>query len=619
MKNLLHMKPGESGSLKYLVDLERETGELFGYPLPNLPQGDEIEGGQKKIFVDFSPMLGSLFRDFLQAVYPVAIGEQEEGSKTDESMDRLKEILVKTQMQAVIQERRNGLYNLFYLSISKLFSGIVHDFISTGGRKPHHKYLLHFKVSALLSGVHKEALKRVEELSHGSVAFRLGPSFNASLIRSILEDQLPLVTTELEEISIQDILGASKVRFSITSTSFKEIYGILFSRIRDGIEHHDMPWLKKIQNISGYPEPVNQRSISNLLKSTDLVRYLLMDYDEVGRKILSSKNIKKEDLPYAELNNAYLDFMQALKRNEMIQLLKRNVEILSERQAARAEDLYNVGSLYRYHEDGRIVNESRSVTTVFMDLRGFTKKSEEAISAGELTDELYAIFDPLTLIVNELHGKIDKFTGDGMMVTFGVETRSKEDPLNALRMAVRIQETLRSLRKSGKTQFQMGISIHTGVAFVANFIAGEDRVDNTVIGRNVNIAGRLSSAGDIGLLQKQKKEFDDLVESLGKSLSSKEEKDSFLGTLGGRKSMDKTISGVSVDAQGNLYNLGIVLSQQTIQAIDQLVHLQSGEEGDTGYLYYTDPILSRQISLYYVGDAKFKGVDSAFPISAVLL
>ncbi len=503
------MKPGETTSLKYIVDLEREIGELFGCPLPKLPQGDEIEGGQKKIFVDFQPILGVLFRDFLQAIYPIAIGEQEDELKAVESIDRLKEILIKTQMQAVLQERRNGLYNLFYLSLSKMFSGIVHEFISSGGRKPYHKYLLHLKLSALLSTIHKETLKKVEEHAPGSVAFRLGPAFNASLIRSILEDQLPLVTTELEEVNVQDILGVDNARFSITLNSFKEVSGILLSRIRNGMERHDTLWLRKIQEISGCPESIHQGAASDLLKSTDLVRYLLMDYDEVGRKILSSKNIKKEELPYSELNSAYLDFMQALKRNEIIQLLKKNVEILSEQQASRAEDLYNAGSLYRYHGNGRIVNEARNVTTVFLDLRGFTKKSEEAISVGELTNELYAIFDPLTSIVNELHGKIDKFTGDGMMVTFGVETRSKEDPLNALRMAVRIQETLRSLRKSGKTQFQMGISIHTGVAFVANFIAGEDRVDNTVIGRNVNIAGRLSSAGDTDRFQKKKKEFDD--------------------------------------------------------------------------------------------------------------
>ena len=619
MKNLLRMKPGETASFKYIVDLEREAGELFGYPLPKLPQGDEIQGGQKKIFVDFPPILGALFREVLQAVYPVAIGEQEDELKTVESIDRLKEMLIKIQMQAVMQERRSGLYNLFYLSLAKVFSGIVHEFISSGGRKPYHKYLLHSKLSVLLSGIHQETLKKVEEHAPKSVAFRFCSAFNASLIRSILEDQLPLGTTEQEEINIQDILGVDNARFKITLNSFKEIFGILSSRIRNGIERNETLWLKKIQELSGCPESIRQKTASDLLKSADLVRYLLMDYDEVGRKILSSKNIKKEEFSHSELNSAYLDFMQALKRNEIVQILKRNVEILSEKQASLAEDLYNAGSLYRYHVNGRIVNEARNVTTVFLDLRGFTKKSEEAISAGELTNELYAIFDPLTSIVNELHGKIDKFTGDGMMVTFGVETRSKEDPLNALRMAVRIQETLRSLRKSGKTQFQMGISIHTGVAFVADFIAGEDRVDNTVIGRNVNIAGRLSSAGDMDRFLRKKKDFDDMVESLGRSLTSQEEKETFFNTLQSKKSMEKTVSGVSVDAEGNLYNLGIVLSRQMIQAIAQIVDLQSGEDGDVGYLYYFDPVLSRQISLYYVGDAKFKGVDSAFPISAVLL
>jgi hypothetical protein len=49
------------------------------------------------------------------------------------------------------------------------------------------------------------------------------------------------------------------------------------------------------------------------------------------------------------------------------------------------------------------------------------------------------------------------------------------------------------------------------------------------------------------------------------------------------------------------------------------VELQSGDDGEMGYLYYSDPVLSRQISLYYVGDTRFKGVEGSFPIYAVLL
>jgi len=165
----------------------------------------------------------------------------------------------------------------------------------------------------------------------------------------------------------------------------------------------------------------------------------------------------------------------------------------------------------------------------------------------------------------------------------------------------------------------MGISIHSGTAFVAHFMAGEDRVDRTVIGRNINIAGRLSSAGDVKRFEREKEEFEGLVESLSRSLKNEEERHRFLKTVDSGKKIGKGVSGVSVDAWGNLYNLGIVLTQQTLRALDEVVRLQSGEDGDARYRFYYDSLLSRQVSLYYVGDVKFKGVESAMPVYAVLL
>jgi len=619
MKNLLRLSQLDKRNFKYITDLNSELGELFGYPLPRLPQGDEVEDGKKKVFVDFPPNLGVLFRSYLHAIYPSLTGQPDTGIKIEETLGPLRETLMTIVEQSIFQERRNGLLNLFFLSFSKLIAEIVKEFFSSGVRKPDHKFLLHPWFHSFLSSVYEGTLRRVESHAPGSASFRLGPEFNDALIQIILGDQLPLITTEYEDVHIQNLLSLTNPRFSLTLTAYKETYSILSSRIRKGIEHHEDRWLQQIQKRMNQDGPITQGDIPDLLHHIEVTRYLFMDYDEVGKKITSSKAMKNQNIVYSELGDAYLDLMQALKRNEIIQHLKKNVAILSDRQAAQAEDLYSAGSLYRFSEQGRIVNEARHVTTVFMDLRGFTKKSEEAISAGELTDELYAIFDPMTSIVMELNGKIDKFTGDGIMITFGVESRSKEDPLNALRMAIRFHETLRSLRKNGQTTFHMGISIHSGIVFVSNFFAGDDRVDNTVIGRNVNIAGRLSSAGDVEHFRKEKKEFDDLIGSLKRSLADEDEKERFLGTLHSSTTMDKTISGVSVDAKGNLFNLGIVVSQQTIQSIKQVVELQSGDDGEMGYLYYSDPVLSRQISLYYVGDTRFKGVEGSFPIYAVLL
>ncbi len=619
MKKLLTLQTEERRALRYLYDLDRELPELFGYPLPRLPRGDEVEGGQERVYVEFFQSLGVLLREFLQEIHPLAVEGEPLGGREDGTYRELREALVEGAVQALRQERRNGLYNLFFLALSKTVSEAACEFFSQGGRKPYHKYLIHPLLASFLTGVHEAARRQVEQLESGGVLLHLGSDFNDSLIRSILDDQMPLITSEDEAVHVREVLGIENPRFPVSLVAFKEIHQILSSRIRDGIDRNDQAWLGDLQQAAGEPAPIDQSKISRLLNSPRVIEYLLFDYETVGKRISASRQIVENGASYSRTCRAIVDLVAASKRNETIQLLKRRVEILSDRQAGRAEDLYSAGSLYRFSLRGRIVNEARNITTVFLDLRGFTEQSEKAFSAGELTDQLYAIFDPITAIVRDLNGRIDKFTGDGMMITFGVESLSKEDPLNALRMAIRVQESMRSLRAEGSTEFKMGVSIHSGMAFVAHFIAEDERVDRTVIGRNINIAGRLSSAGDVGSLEKERREFEELVASLSQSLQSEEERSRFLGTVASRKSVGKPISGVSIDARGKLYNLGIVLSQQTVHAIQKVVHLDSAEDGEMAYRYYVDPVLSRQISLYYVGDTKFRGVESAFPVYAVLL
>ncbi len=618
MKQLLEFSAKEAGSLKYSNLHDQEIGELFGYPLPRLPHGDEGADGRHRIFVDLFAPFGLLFREWLQSV-STEITKSGDLSCGESASRKLSDALTNAGVQAVLQGRRNGLYNLYYLSLAKAFAEVIEEFYSRGGRKPYHKYLLHPAFSAMLSGVHKRVLEEVETAKPGTAAFHLGTDFNDALLQAVLFDQLPCVTTGKEDVTVEAVLGIRNPRFPISLEGFREIYRILRKWLQQVMEERHGDGLAGIKTMSGIRGPLSEETPSALLNHPGVIRCLFLDYENVGKPILASRVLRGKGNSYASLCTIYLDLISALKRNEVIQLLKKNIEILSDRQAVRSEELYSTGSLYRFFEKGRILNDTRDVTTVFLDLRGFTSKSEEAISAEELTDQLYALFDPIVPLVREFNGEIDKFTGDGMMVTFGVGSRKKEDPLNALRLAIRVQETVRALRSAGKTEFQMGISIHSGKVFVSHFIAGNDTVDRTVIGRNVNIAGRLSSAGDLIRHENEKQEFDDLVQSLSLSLGQGEERSDFMETVQSRKSAGRPISGVVVDGEGNLYNQGVVLSQQTVETIRKLIPLQSGQDREMGFLFFNDAVLDRTISLYYVGDVKFKGVESAFPVYAILL
>ena len=118
-----------------------------------------------------------------------------------------------------------------------------------------------------------------------------------------------------------------------------------------------------------------------------------------------------------------------------------------------------------------MLNNAVAATVLFLDLRGFTRTSEGQISEGDLTRELYGVFDDFVPIVERFGGTVDKYLGDGMMVTWGTKRADPLDPLNALRTAVLCQESLRRKREAGRTFFKMGVAIHHGRVYLARFIA----------------------------------------------------------------------------------------------------------------------------------------------------
>ncbi len=144
------------------------------------------------------------------------------------------------------------------------------------------------------------------------------------------------------------------------------------------------------------------------------------------------------------------------------------------------------------------------------------------------------------------------------------------------------------LRASGRTGFSMGISVHTGRAQVAHFVIDDWTMDRTVIGRNVNIAGRLSGSG--------------------KSQGTAFDEEAANGELSTRQMPTDLSRDVWVDEEGTLYNTGIAVSQDTVEETVKQGHCESWMRGNIhGYRYF-DELLRRNVLLEYVGDAKFKGV-----------
>jgi adenylate cyclase len=141
----------------------------------------------------------------------------------------------------------------------------------------------------------------------------------------------------------------------------------------------------------------------------------------------------------------------------------------------------------------KLGGEKREVTVLFGDLRGFTPLAER-LDPQDVVDVLNVYLTQVVDIVFEFGGTLDKFRGDGVMAFFGAPIRREDDPANAVRCALAMQERLKDItfEKFPDLRLRMGIGINTGIVIVGN-IGSERRTDYTVIGNEVNIAQRFES------------------------------------------------------------------------------------------------------------------------------
>lgn len=143
--------------------------------------------------------------------------------------------------------------------------------------------------------------------------------------------------------------------------------------------------------------------------------------------------------------------------------------------------------------------ETRILTVLFSDIRGFTSRSER-LSAEEVVAFLNSIHTPLTQHVLDSGGTLDKFMGDGMMAFWNAPVEVPDHVRAALRAALEMQRTVQDMQARLQAEaaagggpaatLAVGIGIHTGPAAVGN-IGSAQRFDYSAIGDTVNAAARI--------------------------------------------------------------------------------------------------------------------------------
>ncbi|MCU0701885.1 MAG: adenylate/guanylate cyclase domain-containing protein [Myxococcaceae bacterium] len=137
--------------------------------------------------------------------------------------------------------------------------------------------------------------------------------------------------------------------------------------------------------------------------------------------------------------------------------------------------------------------EKREMTVLFSDIRGFTTLSER-MSPEALAAFINDYLSPMTAIVFDEKGTLDKYIGDALMAFWNAPLDQPDHALRACRAAVRMLERLDAMkptwRAAGLPELEIGIGINSGPMVVGN-MGSDVRVDYTVLGDAVNLGSRL--------------------------------------------------------------------------------------------------------------------------------
>lgn len=141
----------------------------------------------------------------------------------------------------------------------------------------------------------------------------------------------------------------------------------------------------------------------------------------------------------------------------------------------------------------KLGGELRDIAVLFVDIRGFTKLSEE-LAPEQVVEMLNEYLTLTTEAIFANGGTLDKFIGDATMAVFNApmdlpdyKEKAVRAALDIVRGAEKINERIK--KKIGR-EVAFGVGIHCGTAVVGN-IGCETRMDYTAIGDTVNTASRL--------------------------------------------------------------------------------------------------------------------------------
>lgn len=193
-----------------------------------------------------------------------------------------------------------------------------------------------------------------------------------------------------------------------------------------------------------------------------------------------------------------VNFMYEFRQKEMVK-----GKFASKVSASVMEDIL------KHPDSNTLDGAEKEITVFFSDVRGFTNISEAMDDAKSLIKFMNEIMEPMTEIIIDEQGTVDKYIGDAIMAYWNapmdVENHADRAVHASLRQLHKLNSLNQTLRqnpefanvtkmadKANVPIVDIGIGLNSGVAIVGE-MGSTKRSDYTVIGDPINLGARLES------------------------------------------------------------------------------------------------------------------------------
>jgi adenylate cyclase len=325
------------------------------------------------------------------------------------------------------------------------------------------------------------------------VPYRAGAPFPYLSVADVLAGKAPLAQLENRIVLLGSTApGLADLRVTPFSNAFPgvEIHAHLIAGILDGTIRATPPWaddarLAAVLLLGALLTAVLLRfgPTIGLAASMVMLALLLAAYGAAWSRfmVVPMAAPMLTVLGLYALNTAYGFFAATRSKRQITKLFGQYVppELAAEMSRNPAH----------YTMEG----QSRDMSVLFSDIRGFTNFSEK-LPPAELAEVLNAYLSTMTRIVQQHRGTIDKYIGDAIMAFWNAPVDLSDHASRAVQTALDMQAALAQLNREfaarGWPDVKIGVGVNTGRMSVGN-MGSEFRMAYTVMGDAVNLGSRL--------------------------------------------------------------------------------------------------------------------------------